>query len=139
LSILRRAANGIRFGFSGLWRLIQTQNGGTLTMSTTHASEELLAAPLPDLIEGLGVAVAEANMALSKAQNADLVYTINEAEIEVKVAISINKETQAGAEAGLKLSAFSVNASYSKTYGYKEEASSLIKLTLAAKPKPAAA
>jgi len=108
-------------------------------MSTTHASEELLAAPLPDLIEGLGVAVAEANMALSKAQNADLVYTINEAEIEVKVAISINKETQAGAEAGLKLSAFSVNASYSKTYGYKEEASSLIKLTLAAKPKPAAA
>ena len=108
-------------------------------MSTTHASEELLAAPLPDLIQGLGVAVAEANMALSKAENADLVYTINEAEIELKVAISISKETEAGVEGGLKLSAFSVNASYSKTYGYKEEASSHIKLTLAAKPKAAPA
>lgn len=108
-------------------------------MPTTHASEELLAAPLPDLIEGLGTAVATANQALAEADNADLVYTINEAEIELKVAISIAEDVEAGAEGGLKISAFSVNASYAKTYSYKEEASSHIKLSIAAKPKAEAA
>lgn len=107
-------------------------------MATTHASEELLAAPLPEMIQGLGVAVAEANMALAKVEDTDLVYTINQAEIELKVAISISKETETGVDAGLKLSAFSVNASYARTYSYKEEASSLIKITLAAVPKAAA-
>jgi len=106
-------------------------------MATIHASEELLAAPLPDMIQGLGVAVAEANMALAKIDDANLVYTINQAEIELKVAISISKETETGADAGLKLSAFNVNASYSRTYSFKEEASSLIKLTLAAVPRAA--
>jgi len=106
-------------------------------MATTHASEELLAAPLPEMIQGLGVAVAEANMELAKVEDANLVYTINEAEIELKVALSISKETETGVEGGLKLSAFNVNASYSRTYSFKEEASSLIKLTLAAVPRPA--
>lgn len=106
-------------------------------MATIHASEELLAAPLPEMIQGLGVAVAEANMELAKVEDANLVYTINQAEIELKVALSISKETETGVDAGLKLSAFNVNASYSRTYSFKEEASSLIKLTLAAVPKPA--
>ena len=136
LSILRRAASKVRFGFDGVWRLVE-KTGGLYQMATTHASEELLAAPLPDLIQGLGVAVAEANKELAKVDQSDLIYTINEAEIEVKVAISVSKETEVGGDAGLKLSAFNVNASYSKTYSFKEEASSHIKLTLAAVPRAA--
>ena len=101
---------------------------------TTKASEELLAAPLPDLIRDLGLAVATANQALSQSGSNSLIYTIPNAEIEVNIAISINKETSAGVEAGANISAFSVNASYARTYGYKEEASSRLKITLAAKP-----
>ena len=101
---------------------------------TTKASEELLAAPLPDLIRDLGLAVATANQALSQSGSNALIYTIPNAEIEVNIAISINKETTAGAKAGANISAFSVNASYARTYGYKEEASSRLKITLAAKP-----
>ena len=104
---------------------------------TTRASEELLAAPLPDLIRDLGLAVATANMKLAEVEGTDLVYTINEAEIEINVAISIEKETTASAGLGGNISAFSVNASYARTFGFKEEASSRIKLSLAAKAKSA--
>ncbi len=101
---------------------------------TTKASEELLAAPLPDLIRDLGLAVATANQALSQSGSNSLIYTIPSAEIEVNIAISINKGTTAEVKAGANISAFSVNASYARTYGYKEEASSRLKITLAAKP-----
>ena len=100
----------------------------------TKASEELLAAPLPDLIRDLGLAVATANQALSQSGSNSLIYTIPSAEIEVNIAISINKGTTAEVKAGANISAFSVNASYARTYGYKEEASSRLKITLAAKP-----
>ena len=102
---------------------------------TTSASEELLAAPLPELIRDLGLAVAAANKALGQNPDSDLVFTIPTAEIEVKIAISINKESKGEIKAGGTISAFSVNASYARTYGYKEEASSLLKITLAAKPR----
>jgi len=108
-------------------------------MANTHASEELLAAPLPELIRDLGLAVAGANMELAKAENADLIYTVDKAEIELKVAISISQESKGEIKLGGTISVFNVNASYARTYGYKEEASSLIKLSLAAKPRPAAA
>lgn len=108
-------------------------------MAIPHASEELLAAPLPDLIQSLGVAVAEANKELAKVPESDLVYTINQAEIELKVAISVSKESTVEAAGGLKLSAFNVNASYSGTYSFKEEASSRIRLMLAAVPRAAEA
>jgi len=108
-------------------------------MSTpTRASEELLAAPLPDLIRELGLAVATANkelLAMPAADIGPLLYTINNAEIELKVAISIGKDTTTGVSAGGNLYGFALNASYSRTYSFKEEASSTIKLTLAAKPR----
>jgi hypothetical protein len=106
-------------------------------MATTHASEGLLAAPLPELIRDLGLAVAGANIELAKAENADLVYTVDKAEIELKVAISVSQESKGEIKAGGTISVFNVNASYARTYGYKEEASSLIKLSLAAKPRSA--
>jgi putative effector of murein hydrolase len=92
----------------------------------------LLAAPLPELIKGLGLAVADANIAL---QASEMVYTIDEAEIELKIAISIDTSSKMDAGASFGLKAFSVNASYAKTYGYKEEASSSIKMTLKAVPR----
>jgi hypothetical protein len=104
-------------------------------MTVKNASEELLAAPLPTLIKDLGLAVASANSALSQDQENDIVYAINEAEIEVKIAISVEKKTDVGVDAGVKLNAFSVNASYSNTFGFKEEASSRILIKLSAKPR----
>lgn len=101
----------------------------------TSASEELLAAPLPELIRDLGLAVAVANKELAANPDNDLIYTIPNAEIEVNIAISINKESKGEVAAGATISVFSVNASYARTYGYKEEASSKLKITLAAKPK----
>lgn len=113
-----------------LHRMKRRRKGG-LQMDT-HASEELLAAPLPELIKGLGLAVADANKAL---QTSEMVYAITEAEIELKIAISIDTASKMDAGASFGLKAFSVNASYSKTYGYKEEASSSIKIKLATVPR----
>ena len=108
-------------------------------MATTHASEELLAAPLPELIRDLGLAIATANKALAENEDNTLEYTINEAEIELRVAISMSEATETNVAGGGQISVFNVNASYARTYGFNEEASSRIKLTLAAKPRPAAA
>jgi len=104
-------------------------------MTTTSASEELLAAPLPELLRDLGLAVAAANKELAAVRDNQLTFTIPNAEIEINVAISINKETKSEISGGGNISVFSVNASYARTYGYKEEASSKIKITLAAKPR----
>ena len=102
-------------------------------MAEIRASEELLAAPLPDLIRQLGLAVADANAELGKGSSG-IVYSIPEAQIEVKVAISISRTTELGVEGGFELYAFSVNASYKNSYTYSEEASSRIQLTLRAMP-----
>lgn len=104
----------------------------------TKVTEELAAAPLAEFIRDLGVAVAEANNALGSGPgaSANLIYTINSAEIEVNVAISMEKTTTTEVGGSLKLSAFSVNASYKSTFGFKEEASSKIKIILQARPRP---
>lgn len=107
-------------------------------MANKYASEELLAAPLPELIKNLGIAVATANKELRSASDDTMRYTIPSAEIELKVAINMETTTQGKIEGGAKISVFSVNASYSKTYSFKEEASSVIKLTLSAIPVAAA-
>lgn len=103
-------------------------------------TEALLAAEIPDLIEHLGLAVAKANKALLEADSEETrsktVFAINQAEIELKVAISMSRKTEAGGGLGFALYGFSVNAAYSKTYGYEETASSSIKLTMSAIPRP---
>ena len=113
--------------------------------ATTRPSEELLAAPLPEFIRDLGLAVAEANRALAQPPTAapgqpapakpDIIFTINSAEIEVSVAISMQRSSDLTAGGSLGLGAFSVNASYKSTFGFKEEASSKIKVLLSAKPR----
>jgi len=64
-----------------------------------------------------------------------MVYAITDAVIELNIAISLDSESEFKGGAAFGIQAFSVNASYSKTYGFKEEASSRIKLILHAKPR----
>lgn len=107
--------------------------------SELRSTEALQSASIPELIKNLGLAVAEANQALLKsdeeAPQTKTVFAISQAEIEIKVAISMGKKTEAGGSVGASLYAFSVNAAYSKTYSYDETASSTIKLTMAAIPR----
>jgi hypothetical protein len=103
-------------------------------MATSQITEELLGAPLPEMIRDLGLAVAEANKALM-AVDTGVEYTIDSAEIEVMVALSLNKTSNTSVSGGASISAVNVNASYARTFGFKEEASSRIKVTLAARPR----
>lgn len=104
----------------------------------TKITEELTAAPIAAFIRDLGLAVADANAALAKNEaTADLIYTISSAEIEVNIAISMEHTSNTSVDFGLKLTAFPVNAAYKSTFGFKEEASSKIKISLEAKPRPA--
>lgn len=104
-----------------------------------RASEELIAVPLPQFIRDLGLAVAEANKALAAAGEGDgaQVFCINGAEIEVSVAITIQREQQVGAEVKFGLGAFSMNATYKNTFAFKEEAASKIKVSLSTKNRGA--
>ena len=104
----------------------------------TKPSEELLAAPLPELIRDLGLAVAEANLALSKVPGGDIVYTIPEAEVELAIAMSLSKEHSGTVGAGGNIMGFTLNASYANTFGFSEQASSRIRLTVRATPRSAA-
>lgn len=119
-----------------LW-IVERKSQETRKVSAMSASEELLAAPLPDLLRDMGLAVAEANQAMSQNPSSDSVFAINEAEVELKVAISVTKGSDLTVGAGGNFSVFNVNASYSKTYGFKGEASSRILVKFSAKPRAA--
>ena len=100
------------------------------------ASEALVAMPLPEMIKGLGFAVAAANRELS-AQDAGNghVLTVHSAVIEINVAISVNTAEEFKVGGSLGINVFSLNASYAKSFNFKEEASSKIRLELSVKPK----
>lgn len=99
------------------------------------AVERLQSAGLVDFVKGLGLAVADANKAMAEAPAGNrTIYTINQAEIEVKVAVNMEKKEVIGGAASVGFNVFSVNASYSRTYNFKEEAASSIRLVLAATP-----
>lgn len=102
------------------------------------AAEALAPVELGKMIESLGLAVANANKALMEA-NPDLpsVMVINSAQIDLKVAISMEQTTQADVKGGVSIKAFNVNASYARTYAFKEEASSQITIRLEARPQAA--
>lgn len=100
------------------------------------AVEELVAAPLPDMIKNLALGVAEGNEQLGKADQ-QILFCIDKAEIELNIAISIAKTEDFSVGGGANINVFNVNASYKSTYGFKEDASSKIKIYLSAKPKGA--
>lgn len=103
------------------------------------ASEALVAMPLPKMLELLGLAVAHANAEMAKTPGPNnVVMTVQEASIDLNIAISVDesKSTAAGGTIGLK--AFSVNASYARSFGFKEEASSRISMKLVILPPQSA-
>ncbi|MBL8350358.1 MAG: hypothetical protein JNL87_08570 [Burkholderiaceae bacterium] len=96
------------------------------------ASEALVAMPLPTMLKSLGLAVAEANKAMSENKGPNnTVMTVTDATIKLKIAISVNKTEDLKVGGGMALQAFNVNASYARTFGFKEDASSEITMTLA--------
>lgn len=104
------------------------------------ANEALVAMPLPAMLAGLGKAVASANQELSKVPGPDgAMMRVTDATIELNIAISVDSSKKTEVGGGLALQAFSINASYSRTFNFKEEASSKIKMTLAITPGNASA
>jgi hypothetical protein len=128
------------FALASRWRaqFVLTFNDATETQvmpfdkNLTAASEALVGMPLPKMLEGLGLAVAKANEALAAHPGpTGTVMTINKATVDLNIAISVQSSETVGGELKLELKAFSVNASYARTFGFKEEASSRISMELA--------
>lgn len=134
-AVFERIATGI---FGGAIRLGVRFNGEKRrTVMANKAAEALAPVELGQMIEALGVAVAKANEKLLAATpDAPSTMIIDSAQIDLKVAVSIDESTTTGAQGELKFKAFSVNASYARTYGFKEEASSQITVRLQARPHP---
>lgn len=129
---LQRALPGLR------WTLTWFRH--SLSLKESHLmpkdpSEALVAMPLPSMLGSLGRAVAEANQALAQVPGPNgAIMTVTEATVDLNIAISVDTKTSTDLKGGLALKAFSVNASYSKTFGFKEEASSKISIKFAVRP-----
>ncbi len=135
---------GAAIGWRARLALLLQPGKETLTMATandlTSASEALVALPLPQMLGQLGLAVAKANEEMAKVKGPNgVVMTVQEATIDLNVAISVDLSTKTEAGGSLSLKAFSVNASYAKTFGFKEEASSRISIKFAVVPAAATA
>lgn len=102
-----------------------------------NASESLMVMPLPEWIQNLGLALAKANEEMIKKAPAGQAHELimDEASIDLNVAISVTNETEFKAGGGGGIGAFSVNASYARTYGFKEEAASKIHIKLKSRPR----
>jgi hypothetical protein len=132
--IFVRAA--VRFGDFGI--SLFNQVGRLIMADYLKASEALVAMPLPDMIKGLGLAVAAANKELSSQDAGEgHVLTVHSAVVELNIAISVSNAEEFKAGGTLGFNVFSVNASYARSFNFKEEASSKIRLELSVKPKPA--
>ena len=136
-------------GLAVRWKarfVVRVQPGKELENMATKsdlnaASEALVAMPLPAMLAGMGLAVAKANAEMAKNPGPNgTVMTVQSATIDLNIAISVDTTTTTEVGGSLALKAFSVNASYARTFGFKEEASSRIQMTLAiTPPQPAAA
>jgi hypothetical protein len=130
---LRRALPGLRWTLT--WFFHPRSQKESHLMTNESPSEALVAMPLPAMLGSLGRAVAEANQALSQVPGPNgAVMTVTEATVDLNIAISVDTKTSTDLKGGLALKAFSVNASYSKSFGFKEEASSKISIKFAVRP-----
>ena len=98
-------------------------------------SEALVAKPLPEMIQNLAMAVVEANAAVRENATTETVTTIHSAEIELSIAITMERGNKWQVGAGGSISGFSLNASYARTFNFKEEAASKIKIQMSVVPK----
>jgi hypothetical protein len=97
-------------------------------MAELDIGKGLLAMDLPTMLAELGKAVMQANSGITD-------FHIPEAEIELKIAIHVQKSSTVGAGATASLYGVGVNASYQSMYGYSAEGASTIRMKLAAGPK----
>lgn len=133
--------------------------------NATDVPRILLNAPLPELIERLGVSIANAqaaldrsSLAIAQAMGTTMVeidsqprsllelgfvpsfYAFTEATIEAKLSFTITESTEIGvnAEVGVQVGVFaaSVEASYSRKYSFSAEGSSSIATRLVSLPPP---
>jgi hypothetical protein len=127
-----------------LWRLlgaavkvgISINNLQRRLVMPSEATEALAPQSLPEMIKNLGLGVAAANKELRAADpEQPFMMTINRASIDLKVAVSVERATEEQVKAGLALKVFSINASYARTYNFKEEAASQITVELAVTPR----
>lgn len=131
---------GAASGVCARWSLRLQPLRETFVMDLRSASEALVAMPLPQMLGQLGLAVAKANEEMAKVKGPNgTVMTVQEATIDLNIAISVDVSTKTEAGGELSLKAFSVNASYAKTFNFKEEASSRISIKLAVVPAAPAA
>lgn len=104
----------------------------------TNANEALVAMPLPAMLGSLGRAVATANSELAEVPGPNgAVMSVTEATIDLNIAISVESSSELKGGAGINLKAFSVNASYARSFSFKEEASSKISMKLVVTPAAA--
>ena len=108
-------------------------------MPADEVSEALVAKPLPQMIQNLAMAVVEANAAVRDDPANDTVTAIHSAEIELSLAISMERGSEWKAGVGGSIYGFSPNASYARTFNFKEEAASKIKIQMSVLPKQAPA
>lgn len=133
--------------------------------SATDVPRILLNAPLPELIERLGVSIANAqaaldqsSLAIAQAMGTTMVeidsqprsllelgfipsfYAFTEATIEAKLAFTVTESTEIGVNASvgvdMKVFAASVEASYARKYSFSAEGSSSIATRLVSLPPP---
>jgi hypothetical protein len=137
-----------------------------MTDPVSIVTRTLLEAPLPELIKRLGLAIAEAQAALdansigvAQAMATEMVtlgeepysllelgfvptfYAFTEATIEAKLSFSVqesrDKTTGGSATVGYGVLAASVNASYTRKFGFQAEGASSIAARLISLPPPA--
>ena len=135
--------------------------------SAANLPSELLNAPLPAIVEKLGLAIASAQLALDTnsitvaktmgetvidmaGQSRNLLelgftptfYAFTEATIETRLAFTIteSRELGIGGSVGVNYGVFaaSVNASYSRKYSFEAQGSSSIATRLVSLPAPPA-
>ncbi len=136
--------------------------------SVTSLPRTLLQAPLPDIVQRLGLAIAEAQLALDQSSIAlarELIdttleltpgdprsllalgftptfYAFTEATVEARLAFTMSEETDLSVSASLgvdiKCFAATVDATYSRKFSFEATGSSSVIARLATVPAPAA-
>jgi len=97
-------------------------------MAQIDLGKNLIAMDLATLLAEIGKAAISAN-------SGNVEFTIPEAEIELKVALHISQQTQAGGGVQAGIYGIALNASYQASYGYTADAASTIRVKFTARPK----
>ncbi|UAB78705.1 hypothetical protein INR77_02970 [Erythrobacter sp. SCSIO 43205] len=115
--------------------------------------EEILVSPVSSMVREVGISVAEASIALSKAQ-AEMIqnrpkelveagimpsfYHMQDVDVELKMTVQIEETKQQSGKKKWALFATPMNAKYKNALKYETEGSSSLKIRFAPGPPPLA-